>query len=515
MKTKKMLFVIVLAFHSLIANAQFIEDARRYSSQSLEGTARYVSMGGAFSALGGDISSITDNPAAAAVFIYPEISFSARALANNFQTEYLGQKGVELPPNTPIDINQAGFVFIMNSTNEEEDFTKISFAFNYKRKNNFKSKFNARGKNTSGLDNYFLYYAEGVKLKNLMLFPEETISEAYQDIGENLDYASQQAFLGYHGYFINPLEENDENSDYSSNSNIEGNSLGHSFFVTESGYQSQFNFTLSAQYKDFLYIGMSVNSYGIEFNRNDTLNENGYSSESPLISSQFENILSTVGEGFSMQLGGILKSDNFRLGFSYRTPIWYEFNDETSQYLKTDFKDDAPVIINPNVLNIYNYRLIVPSKVSLGLAYVFKKRGLISFQYGRTNYQKLRFDLKNDDLHLKEQNSIISNNLKPSNNIRLGGELRIEKISFRLGYYSEKSKKYNVLSFDGNDYNSLTGGIGLDFDGSNFSIGFANTVINRKFPIYSSSELNANSLNDPINLKNNQTQIVLTYSIKL
>ena len=166
-------------------------------------------------------------------------------------------------------------------------------------------------------------------------------------------------------------------------------------------------------------------------------------------------------------------------------------------------------------MNIYNYKLIVPSKLSFGLAYVFEKRGLISFQYGRTNYQNLRFDLNNDDIHLKEQNSIISNNLKPTNNLRFGGELRIEKMSFRLGYYSEKSKKYNVLSFDGNDYNSLTGGIGLDFDGSNFSIGFANTVINRKFPIYSSSELNANSLNDPISLKNNQTQIVITYSIKL
>ena len=132
--------------------------------------------------------------------------------------------------------------------------------------------------------------------------------------------------MGYHGYFINPLEENDENLEYSSNSNLEGNSLGHSFFVTESGYQSQFNFTLSAQYKDFLYLGMSVNSYGIEFNRNDTLYESAYSSESPLISSQFENTLSTVGEGFSMQLGGILKTDNFRIGFSYRTPIWYELN---------------------------------------------------------------------------------------------------------------------------------------------------------------------------------------------
>ena len=194
MKTKKIFFVIVFVFHSLIANAQFIEDARRYSSQSLEGSARYISMGGAFSALGGDISSITDNPAAAAVFIYPEISISTRALSNNFQAEYLGQKGVDLPPNTPIGINQAGFVFIMNSTNEEEDFTKISFAFNYKRKNNFKSKFNAGGNNTNGLDNYFLYYAQGVRLKNLLLLPEETISEAYQDIGEILTMLLNKLF---------------------------------------------------------------------------------------------------------------------------------------------------------------------------------------------------------------------------------------------------------------------------------------------------------------------------------
>ena len=84
-----------------------------------------------------------------------------------------------------------------------------------------------------------------------------------------------------------------------------------------------------------------------------------------------------------------------------------------------------------------------------------------------------------------------------------------------MGYYSEKSKKYNALSLNENDYNSLSGGVGLDFDGSNFSVGIASTVINRKFPLYSSSELNANSLNDPISLKNNQTQIVLTYSIKL
>ncbi len=515
MRTNNIIFVLISVFYLSNTNGQFIEDAKRYGFQSLEGTARYVSMGGAFNALGGDISSITDNPAAAGVFLYPEISVSMRALANNFQSEYFGQKS-SLIPSTPIDINQAGFVFIMNSTNEEEDFTKISFAFNYKRKQNFKSKFNVAGTNNkSGLDDYFLYYSQGVMLKNLLLFPEETIPEAYQDIGENLDFASQQAFLGYHGYFINPLVENDDNTQYTSNSNLEGKSLDHSFFVKETGYQSEYNFTISAQYKDFLYLGMSINSYGIEFDRNDILNETGYSSESPLIDSQFENILSTVGEGFSMQIGGILKSKNFRLGLSYRTPIWYDFNDETSQYLKTEFSNDTPVILNPKVLNVYNYKLIVPSKTSIGLAYVFGKKGLLSFQYGKIKYQNLRFDVTNNDLHLKEQNSIISNNLEPATNLRFGGELRIEKLSFRLGYYSEKSKKYSVQSLDGSEYNSFSGGFGYDFSGSNFSLGIANSVIKSKFPMYSSSELNANSLNDPIGLKNNQTQVILTYSLKL
>ena len=75
MRTNNIIFVLISVFYLSNTNGQFIEDAKRYGFQSLEGTARYVSMGGAFNALGGDISSITDNPAAAGVFLYPEISW--------------------------------------------------------------------------------------------------------------------------------------------------------------------------------------------------------------------------------------------------------------------------------------------------------------------------------------------------------------------------------------------------------------------------------------------------------
>ena len=46
-------------------NAQTSEEAFNYSSSGVFGTARYISMGGAFGSLGGDLSSISKNPASA------------------------------------------------------------------------------------------------------------------------------------------------------------------------------------------------------------------------------------------------------------------------------------------------------------------------------------------------------------------------------------------------------------------------------------------------------------------
>ena len=50
------------------ANAQNIVNAAHIGSESISGTARYRSMAGAFGALGGDPSVITDNPAGLAIY---------------------------------------------------------------------------------------------------------------------------------------------------------------------------------------------------------------------------------------------------------------------------------------------------------------------------------------------------------------------------------------------------------------------------------------------------------------
>ena len=59
-------FVILMA--CAISSAQNINEALRYGTENLQGTARFQAMGGAFGALGGDLSSLNINPAGSAVF---------------------------------------------------------------------------------------------------------------------------------------------------------------------------------------------------------------------------------------------------------------------------------------------------------------------------------------------------------------------------------------------------------------------------------------------------------------
>ena len=57
-------------------SAQIVDDALRYSQIFYNGTARFNSMGGAFTALGGDISTLSQNPGGLGVFRSAEITFT-------------------------------------------------------------------------------------------------------------------------------------------------------------------------------------------------------------------------------------------------------------------------------------------------------------------------------------------------------------------------------------------------------------------------------------------------------
>ncbi|KAA6306277.1 hypothetical protein EZS27_042066, partial [termite gut metagenome] len=76
---KKIIIPIVVVIYFLTGvtlNAQTLYDANRLMESNLNGTALFVSMGGAMGALGGDISTIGTNPAGIGIYRSNEAMFS-------------------------------------------------------------------------------------------------------------------------------------------------------------------------------------------------------------------------------------------------------------------------------------------------------------------------------------------------------------------------------------------------------------------------------------------------------
>lgn len=495
--------VLMVFLYTIASHAQSMDDILRYSRTELKGSARYVSMGGAFNALGGDFSAINDNPAAAAVFLNSEIGVTLNSLDNKVNANYMGSNNSV--DSRSMDFDQFGMVFVLNETSGG-DFTKLTLAYNYQNTQLFNAKFNAIGTNSNrSLDDYFLFFANGVPFSQIRTYDDEPLSQSYKYLGENFGYGSQQAFLGYQGYVISPERYEDNNTQYFSNSNPQGQAVDHDFFVTHSGKNSKHSFSLATQYRQNLYLGFNFNSHNSRFSRIDNLVEGNYGSGSNFRRTEFENDLLTIGEGFSFQLGAIYKpNNNIRVGLSYQSPVWYKMIDELRQFISS-VKDSGEDSVDPQVTNIYEYNLSTPSRFSGGLAYIFGTKGLISFQYDQVNYQNASFDIGNGDDNFIYQNKRMEQNLKSAGTLRVGGEYRIDRLSLRAGYFNQKSINKTALDLS----KGTTFGLGYDFGGSVLNFSLSNIE-------YQHSELMyQDGLNDSIQLNKDQIQFLVSYSFKL
>jgi len=87
-RTSLILAAAFLTFTGAIA--QNVDDALRYSQIFYTGTARFMSMSGAFTALGGDLSTLSQNPAGIGVFRSSELSLSPQLFHSKTSASFNG-----------------------------------------------------------------------------------------------------------------------------------------------------------------------------------------------------------------------------------------------------------------------------------------------------------------------------------------------------------------------------------------------------------------------------------------
>ena len=505
---KKVIILIMGVLSVSISQAQNINDALRYSSGEISGTARFQSMSGAFGALGGDLSAISINPAGSAVFTSSYASFSLGVDNKDTDTNYFNGRGNA--SNSDFNLNQGGGVFIFENKKTDSPWKKFSLAIEYDITKNYDNDWKANGTGNTSIGEYFLANAQGLRFDEISAFPGETTSQAYSEIGSAYGYTNQQAFLGYDSYILEPANTNDDNTLYSSN--IAGNSFQQDYNYIATGYNGKISFNIGTQYGENTYFGLNLNSHFLNYERFTSFYETNNDAASVVKEVLFENTLATNGSGFSFQLGGIFKLTNeLRAGITYESPTWMSLEDETTQYVETFVSDenlgDFYQVVDPNILNIFeSYRIQTPSKITGSLAYVFGTQGLISVDYSRRDYSKTKFKPTSDPAFSAE-NALMANVLTAASTYKIGAEYKVKQFSFRGGYRIEESPYA-----DGTIIGDLTGyslGLGYNFGNTNLDLAYTSSKQDRSEQFYNVG------LTNPVALDTKNSNITLTLGFKL
>ncbi|MUP46752.1 transporter [Gramella sp. BOM4] len=499
---KSLLLLSSFLFLSHLLQAQDLKDAYRYSSSELSGTARYISMAGAFGALGGDLSAMSVNPASSAVFLSSNASVSLgyRDLDNSLRYN----NGMSGSNESMIELGNLGGVFVFSS-NGENNWRKFSLGLNYNTSSIYDENYSVQGTSTNSIDQYFLDYANGVELDLLQTGRNGNIDEQYAVLGEQYGFPVQQAFLGYQAYVIEAETDDPQNRDYFSL--IGPGNFHQRYNQVATGLNGKLSFNLGTQFKDFLYLGLNLNSHFINYETASEFSEFNNNPASETTEVYFGNSLYTNGDGFSFQLGGIVKLNDLRLGFTYDSPTWYNIREETTQYLETNTPEDDFVSVAPNIINIYpEYRLQTPARYTGSLAYLFGQRGLISFDYSFKDYSSIEFRPGGDPAY-QDLNRQVANNMKAASTFRIGGEYRISNFSLRGGYRFEESPFENENRVG--DLTGYTGGIGYNFGNINLDLGYSYMTQQENMPIYNTG------LTDPISFDRELSKVVLSLSFGL
>ena len=131
---KQLYTLLALFLFHQVAFSQTEIDIVRYSQITNTGSARSAAIGGAFGALGGDLTNLGNNPAGIGVFRKSEISITPSL---NIANTVSNNKSIR---NSSFQLGALGAVISMH--NENFDWRGFNFGISYTGQNNFNRKTN-------------------------------------------------------------------------------------------------------------------------------------------------------------------------------------------------------------------------------------------------------------------------------------------------------------------------------------------------------------------------------------
>lgn len=455
------------------ATAQNAYDAERVLGSELNGTARFVGMGGAMSALGGDISVIGTNPAGLGIYRSNDVAISFGF--NNTATESSFNGTNMNESRTRASLDQVGFVYT-NKIGNNTSLRFVNFGFNYHKSKNFNRLFSVGGA-LDGMSqtNYLADELEAWGMNSASEF--DAVLDAQNPYS---GYWNKYPVLGIMGITTGLV-------DYPNDAVIGWNGHSNNFFSRETGGINEYDFSVAFNIEDRFYIGATLGVYDLKYNRfssyTEYLNDDeGYENGGYTL----DNYYGLEGTGVDFKLGVIARpfeESPFRIGLAVHTPTWYDMTENYNATLNSDitywgetYSQTLSDELNPDYL-IYDYRLTTPWKFNVSMGTTLQNLVAIGAEYEYQDYSSTQLE-DMDGYELGGQTDV-KEFLKGVHTLRVGMEARMApQFSIRAGY------NYSTAAFQDYAYNPLSlYGTSTDFNNTQskntftFGLGYRGSVI--------------------------------------
>ena len=534
----KRIYIAVLALAVVLpAAAQDTYESGRLLMNDLNGTARYVGMGGAMEALGAEISTISTNPAGIGLFRHSTVSVSAGLVSQQDSKEFGGKNG------TKMSFDQLGLVY--SSRVSRSSFVNVGF--NFHKSHNF---------------NQILSAANSLRNASLnMLSYHKADLEDVRKGGYYWDFNDRGHVIGYENETSPYRAQTFSQTDYlnmnalnlefdaENNAQMFYNAADYYMFDrSQRGWISDFDFNVSGNQGDRFYWGVTVGIHDVNYKGYSIYTErlvNGEGSDVGYDGNEdYVDYIDTrriEGTGIDVKAGIIVRpiaESPFRFGLYVSTPTWYELTTDND----TDFNNDSEYGCEDSWYSgeSYKFRYYTPWKFGASLGHTLGTNVALGLTYEVSNYASAvnRIISDDPDYYDRERSYVdgpmkdnAENALKTVHLLKAGVEFKPDTdLALRAGYnyqsaaYNKNGVRDMKLDSPGVSYASttdyvnwkdthrITFGMGYKLSGWNFDIAYQYQLTSGDFYPMQKFEADQNVGSTNVDFKRHQVLLTVGYT---
>ncbi len=455
----KALIILTLAISATSAMAQNEDDAIRYSNIVPMGTAKFISMGGAMGAIGGDMSAITINPASAGVYRTDQISLSPMWTTDKVSAKYY---------DTNTSASTSSFKFsnagVVTTFPAEHNLGCVSFTMGlvYNRMANLEGGYTVKGNND----------------QSSML--DKEVDDFNADVWDGNQFYKADLFVydSARNKYFNDYELVGRYNAFQRKS------------VSTRGSIGEYDITLGLNFNNKWYLGGSLNIMRINYRQVSKYTEVPNIYNFAFIDFIVTDEFSTTGGGVNMKLGLIgWLNDNVRVGAAFHTPTILTLSDDygtrvqSNVYYYDDYGEYNKYSENESNGGV-DWNLTLPAKFIGSVALVSSEHGMLDIDCEVVNYSSTVLDDANDYIgnEYDDLNDRISDIYRTTVNVRVGGEVTFGPAVARagFGFYGSPYKS----GYENASANKLVYSVGMGWRSQHASIDLGYSLTTQKETTY-------------------------------